>query len=887
MVAETRLRWWKVPVGFALLILGLAVLTAGLSAQEPPPAEGSGPQAVRTKSGGEADLIRRRAEWFYGPRSAGATARLSDLRARAVEFTRHSEETLRLASGGREPESTTGWTSRGPSSSTFGGWAFGKVAGRIPALAKDWAHNILYAGSASGGLWKSTNDGVSWTPIFETAGTQTVGAIAVDPNTSTTLWVGTGENTTYWCEDYFGIGLLRSTDGGATWEPRNGSGTLDLSVFCDILVDPRNSNRLVVGGMTRNCVNGGYLSGGVYTTEDAGATWTRRLPGYATSVVRHPNNPDVLWAGLYFGGVYKSTNNGVSWTQQTASGLPASTNQGRVELAVAPSDSAYVYALFEYNGASFWRTENGGASWVEESTGADACDGQCGYNMTLAVHSTAPLTVYRGTIQLFKTVTGGHGGKLKPGWTNLTGEWNSAQKVHQDTHIVIVNPNNGNEFYVGCDGGLWKSTDGGTSFTNLNANMNLTQFYGIGIHPTDDAIITGGAQDNSSLARTTSDTWALQTVTGDGFLTYVDPITPANVYITSYPYNNYPSVSRSTTGVLGSFTGITGSGSGIATTSRIEWVTPYDHAPDASGTLFLGTYRMYKTITQGSTWTAVGPADMTGGSGDIYTVNICRTNGQYIYAGTNDSHVWQSVDGGSNWSEISAGLPSRVINDIDADPTAPATAFCVVSGFGTPHLYEWTGSTWEARGGGLPDVPANTVLALSADEVLVGNDVGIFRSTDRGETFVPFSTGLPLGLVVTDLKYNLTTHTLTAGTYGRGAWQRTLTVPLEAAATGATALKWTAGSTRELTWGASETAAAYRVYRGDSSVLTSLPTGAPVCLAYQGGAVATGELLAATPPAGSFYWYLVAATNTLGEGSPGTGTSTSRVLTGKTACATP
>jgi len=888
MVTGARVRRGNVRALSTLLTLGLFALGAQVLASEPTPAGeggGKGPHASRTKEGGEDLLIRRRAEWFYGPRSAGATERLADLRARAVDFTREAEKRLCLAGEDRGPDSTTAWTSRGPSSSNFGGWDFGKVAGRIPALAKDWTNNILYVGSASGGVWKSTNDGVSWTSIFDGAGTQTVGAITVDPSTPTTLWVGTGENTSYYCEDYFGIGLLRSTDGGATWEPRNGSGTLDLSVFCAVLVDPRNSNNLVVGGMSRNCVNGSYVSGGIYTTTDGGATWVKRLTGYATSVVRDPNNPDVLWAGVYYGGLYKSTNNGVTWVLQTASSLPSGTNARRTEVAVAPSDSNYVYVLFEYNGvighkhADFWQSTNGGTSWTHKVGGANACDGQCSYNMTLRVHPTTPATVYRGTIQLFRSLNGGST------WTNLTNDWGDTQKVHQDTHILLMNPTNGNEFYVGCDGGVWKTADGGASFTNLNANLNLTQFYAVGIHPTNDDIITGGAQDNSSLARTASDTWDVQEVTGDGFVSQIDPVTPDYVYITSYPYGNYPSLYRSATGVLGAFGAVPTTG--ITSTSRIEWVTPYDHAPGVSGTLFLGTYRMYKTTNRGTTWSPVGPADMTSGSGDIYTVNVCRTNGQYIYAGTSDSRVWQSVDGGSNWGELTGGLPARVINDIDADPTAPAIPFCVVSGFGTPHLYEWSGSAWVARGGGLPDVPANTVLVLSDTEVLVGNDVGIFRSTDRGQNFVPFRTGLPLGIVVTDLKYNLTTHTLTAGTYGRGAWQRTLTAPLEVAATEATALRWSAGSKSELTWGASDLATGYRIYRGEAGVLSALPAGATVCRAYQGAANATGSLLSTSPSPGSFFWYLVVATNSLGESSPGAGSATPRTLTGKAACATP
>ncbi len=845
------------------------------------------PKTIRSKTFGEDWAIRKRAEWFFKPRTAGANERLATLRAKAVEFTRSQE-----AACPRTPSFNT-WACRGPSSSNFGGWAFGKVSGRIPALAKDWANNILYVGTASGGVWKSTDDGLSWTSIFDSAGTQTVGALAVDPNNSVVLWAGTGENTSWWCEEYFGIGLLRSSDGGATWEPRNGSGAAtleDLSEFCAVSIDPRNSSNLIVGGMTKNCQSGTYSSGGIYATADAGATWSKRLSGYVTSVVRDPNNPDILWAGVYYGGVYKSADNGVSWAQQTASSLPSGTNvAGRVEVAVAPSNGNYVYALFSYNNAfshkrsELWRTASGGSAWTLMSYGTSACDGQCDYNMTLRVDRANPLILWRGTIQIFKSTNGGGA------WTNLTGDWGSSQKVHQDTHFLLMNPADSNEFYVGCDGGVWKTTDGGTSFANLNANLNLTQFYAVDIHPANDDIIIGGAQDNSSLARTTSDTWDLQDVTGDGFVGLINQSNPNIVYIASYPYGNYPSVYRSSSGVLGPFSDyITGSGSGISGTSRIEWVTPYALDPNHSSTLFLGTYRMYKSTNNGGAWSPVGPSDMTnGGTADIYTVNIGRTNGNYVYAGTSDSLVWQSADAGATWKSISAGLPSRVITDIDPDPANPVVAFCTVSGFNTPHLYEYTGSEWAARGGGLPNVPANTVLALRSTELYVGTDVGIFVSYDRGQNFVPFNEGLPSGLVVTDLKYNAGTHTLTAGTYGRGAWQYAFAVPGEVSSAGAGALRWTDSSKTDLVWGQVSGSQGYRIYRGRDADLPSLPSGASVCLAYEGPGPSTGELLNAAPLPGGFFWYLAIGYNGFGEGSAGTGTATQRVLSSTGACFSP
>lgn len=732
------------------IIAILLAACAWLSAEEP-------------GDNGENELIQKRHEWFFSTRLAGANEPLRTLRWKGVLHTRN----MMLL----HPQGPGTWTSRGPSPSTFGGWTFGNVAGRIIALTKDATNNILYAGAASGGLWKSTDDGTTWSSIFDAAGSLSVGAIAIDPSNPQIIWAGTGENSE-WCEEYFGIGLARSTDGGATWQLRNGAGgssLQNLSAFGSIVVDPTDSNHLIVGGRYRDCVNGNFLWGGLYTSTDAGATWTNRLNAAGIDKIeRDPANPSLLWAAVENMGLMKSTNGGDSWTLQTASGLPTG-QVGRAEVAVAPSNSNYVYVLFASGGGSpqFWRSTNGGTSWTMMTSGGSACDGQCWYNMVLRVHQTNPDLVLRGTIHIFRSTNGGSS------WLDLSGPWGSNQKVHQDTHEFLMDPGNPNNFYVGCDGGIWKSTDLGNTFSNRNGNLNITQFYAIGNHPTNDDMIMGGAQDNSSLVRSSSDVWQLQTVTGDGFVCHFNPSNPSIQYITSYP-SGTPSVLRSTDNGASWFL-ITGTSNGINAGDRANWVTPYLMDPSNPNTLYLGTQRVYKSINTGSNWSAVGPADMTGGGSEtVFSLEVSRASGSYVFAGTTDGKIWRTVNAGVIWTDISTGLPARSINDIAGDPATAARAFAAVGGFGTAHLYEHTGSgSWIARGAGLPNVPANTVYARTSSEIYVGTDVGIYVSVDGGMNFAPFTSGMPEGTVVTDLKYTDSTQTMTAGTYGRGAWQYT------------------------------------------------------------------------------------------------------------------
>ena len=359
-----------------------------------------------------------------------------------------------------------------------------------------------------------------------------------------------------------------------TWQPREGAGNSslqDISSFASIIFDPRYSNHLVTGGRLRAYGSGSGQSSGLYTSTDAGLSWTRRLTATQVyEIAQDPANRDIFWAATNKG-IYKSVDNAVSWTLQTASGLPNG-DTGRTELAIAPANPQVIYALMASGGTGqpeFWRTTDGGGSWTKMSEGSDACDGQCWYNMTLAVDNSDPNLVYRGTIHVFKSFDGGLT------WSDLSNGWGSSQKVHQDPHVVLVDPNVADTFWVGSDGGIWKTVDGGVSFINKIGNLEMTQFYAVGVHPTDNGIICGGAQDNSSLARTTSNTWRLQAVTGDGFVCHVDPQNPDYNYIASYPNGGYPNVSRSETGILGSFHGITGSSSGIIGGDRINWVTPY------------------------------------------------------------------------------------------------------------------------------------------------------------------------------------------------------------------------------------------------------------------------------------------------------------------------
>ena len=329
------------PVAAVCTVLLLALgVGPGLAQQADGNASGRPTSRIDDRRMGEEEQIQQRLEWFYSTRRAGTTsaAERARLRLEGVRDTRRAIELQqRLRAAGRGV-ATNFWVSKGPSPSTFGGWSFGNIAGRISSIAADWAGGILYLGTASGGIWKSTNDGLSWNQLFDTAGTMTIGTVAVDPNDPNVIWAGTGENGRG-CESYFGIGLLRSADGGTTWEIRNGSGvnTLDdLASFANVIIDPRDSNHIVTGGRIRECNVGDGFEGGIYSTTDGGLNWIERLSFTRIyEIAQDPTVMDTFWAATDEG-IYKSIDNGENWTLQTASGLP-NVGVGRTELAIAPS----------------------------------------------------------------------------------------------------------------------------------------------------------------------------------------------------------------------------------------------------------------------------------------------------------------------------------------------------------------------------------------------------------------------------------------------------------------------------------------------------------------------------------------------------------------------
>ena len=725
---------------------------------------------------GEEEQIRRRVEWFVESRGLENTHRADLQRLQAVLQTK----AMRKAD---HPRGLEAWRLMGPESMSMLDWVMGPVAGRVSALAVHPAdEDVIYLGAASGGLWKTVNGGASWLPIFDDVGTQTIGAITIDPASPETIWVGTGEQGQN-CWSYFGMGLYRSTDGGATFVAVNGSGnaTLDLSYITTIVLPPDDPQVVLVGGETY-CDDGNWVYGGLYRSADGGTTWTQVLAGAVTDMVVSPGEPDVIVAAVgrwsqSSNGIYRSTDAGLTWNRDTT-GLPEPTSMGRSRIAVAPGDTQVLYAMVnESTGVGLYHSGDRGETWTQRNS--DACDGQCSYNLCLAVHPTDASTLLTGTVKFFHSSNGG------VSLTPLVSGWGDNQKVHQDTHVLFWSRTDPDRFWVGGDGGLWRSDDGGSSFENLNANLNITQFYDIEVHPTDPATLFGGAQDNSSSASFADPRWMTTVVTGDGFMNVVDPADPGSVIQTSYPWDGYPSLFGSTAGgAPGTFDWL--SVAGLTQYEPWPWVTPLvgaDAGPADPTSLFVASNHVYRSDFDSlGSWTKIS-GNLSGAGVSLSVLTPVVDDGTIVlYAGSSDGRVWRTGNAGAPmplWIEVTGDYPGGRVSDIGADPSDPMRVFITRSEFGASRLYRSTtgGGAWQAVGLGLPNAPANTVAIdpRNPSRVFVGSDVGIFVSEDGGETFLAAMDGLPLGAVVTDLEIDDDPYVLTAGTYGRGAWQTDLT----------------------------------------------------------------------------------------------------------------
>jgi photosystem II stability/assembly factor-like uncharacterized protein len=676
----------------------------------------------------------------------------------------------------------TPWESRGP-------W---NTAGRTLALAFNPQNDrTLYAGSASGGLWRSyaQGEGVSWERVplgFPVLG---VSSIAFAPNDSMTIYIGTGEVYNFAAagtgaayrstRGTYGVGILKSVDGGVTWTKVLDTPYQEQMGVWAVRVAESNPDHVYAA-----------TTHGVYISEDAGQTWDQRLDVVmATDIVISPDDENLAIVGCgNFGsdgrGIYRTTDGGLNWTQATDI---INAFNGKIQLAMYQNDPDIVYASigngfgFDDGASWLWRSEDGGASWTLRST-EDYSRWQGWFAHDVAISPDDPDVITVIGIDVWHSDDGGTTlNKITFGGivfgTPPIGEPEDTTGLfsHSDHHEVIYHPTNPDIILLGNDGGVNRSTDGGVSYATVNGGYQTTQFYnGFSVSPIDPEFTMGGLQDNSTIIYTGDEAWR-KTFGGDGSWTAMHSYDPEIVFASSQNLNM----------------GISGDGglnwTGIAPphgNGATAFIAPYVISPSDPEIIYAGRATIYKTVDLGATWEALnGPLN-----GDpAFSMAISPYNSDVCYVGlaplASPASVWVTQDGAS-WTDISSGLPDRFPTDLAVDPMDHATAYCTFSGFGTGHLFktEDFGASWTDISTSLPDIPGQSVIVdpLMEDHIYYGDDFGVYFSPDGGVNWESFSDGLPEAVIAMDLKISPQDRMLWIATHGNGTY-RTDLVPVSTA----------------------------------------------------------------------------------------------------------
>ena len=680
------------------------------------------------------------------------------------------------------------------------------ISGRITDIAVHPTDRFTwYATAASGNVWKTTNAGTSWIPIFEGEGSYSIGCVTIDPRNPLTIWIGSGENNSQRSVSY-GDGVYRSLDGGKSWE---NLGLKSSEHIGKILIDPRDSQRVLVASQGPLWAPGGDR--GLFETKDGGKTWKSILTvdenTGVSDIVMDPRNPDLMYASTYQrrrhvwtlinggpgSGIWKTVDGGGSW-KRLENGLPKS-DMGRVGLAIAPSAPDTVYAIVDAadKGGGFFRSVDQGGSWEKRSDYVTT-SGQ--YYNEIFVDPRIETRVYSMDTWMMITEDGGKTFR-KVGETYK----------HVDNHALWIDPTDTEHLLAGCDGGVYESFDRGATWAWFE-NLPLAQFYKVTV---DDSRpfyrVYGGTQDNNTVggpSRTATahgilnSDWFI-TVGGDGFQSAVDPDDPNIVY------------SQAQHGVLVRYDHRTGEALDIQPQPepgepplRWNWDSPLIISPHKGTRLYFAANRLYRSDDRGNSWTAVSP-DLTRQldrntlevMGRVWSVDAVAKNASTSFygnivalaespkkegllaVGTDDGLIQLSDDGGAHWRKIDTfpKVPDRsyvsrvVFSRYDAN-TLYATFDNHKMGDFKPYVLASSnlGKTWSSIAGNLPE--RGSVYALVQDHVkpellFAGTEFGVFFTPDGGVNWVQLKGGIPT-IQVRDLAIQARENDLVAGTFGRG-----------------------------------------------------------------------------------------------------------------------
>ena len=697
-------------------------------------------------------------------------------------------------------------------SETFAGLKFRSIgpavtSGRISDFAVNPSNNSeYYVASAAGGVWKTTNHGVTFSPIFDGQGSYSIGCITLDPSNPSVVWVGSGENNNQRAVSY-GDGVYKSDDAGKSWK---NMGLKSSEHIAKVIVDPNDPNTVFVAAYGPVWKEGGER--GVYKTTDGGLSWTcvKAVSAYTgcNDLVMDPRNSKVLYAAFhqrmrkvftYIGGgpesaIFKSVDGGVTW-KKLEGGLPTG-EIGRMGIAISPVNPDVLYAVIEAKDdkGGVYQSLDKGASWEKRnpffSAGNYYQEIVCDPINVNKIYITD--SYYKMSIDGGKTIT------------NI-GEINK----HIDNHCIWIDPKDGNHLLIGTDGGVYETWDFAKTW-DFKDNLPVTQFYKVA---TDNAYpfynVHGGTQDNCSLggpSRTTSMNGIVNadwfvTSTGDGFVTQVDQSNSDIIYAESQ-YGGLNRFDKKS----GEYLPIKPVEREGEETYRWNWDAPLLISQHSNTRLYFGANKLFKTDDRGNSWTVISP-DLTrqidrnkleimgrvwsvdaiakNGSTDIYgqltSIAESKFDANMIWVGTDDGLIQLTTDGGKNWTKFDniLGAPNQsYVHQIISSLHDKNTAYVCFNhhryGDFKPYIFKTidAGKSWKAIQSNLPE--RGSVYSIAEDHVdpnllFVGTEFGIYFSNDGGLKWIQLKSGLPT-VAVRDIKIQQRENDLVLATFGRGLY---------------------------------------------------------------------------------------------------------------------
>jgi photosystem II stability/assembly factor-like uncharacterized protein len=690
-----------------------------------------------------------------------------------------------------------------------------EMSGRVAAVAavKENGRLTVYVGAASGGVWKSTNGGTTYKPVFDKMISQSIGAIAIDPSAPKTIWVGTGEP---WTRNSVSIGdgIYKSTDGGDNWM---NLGLKSSERIAKILIDPKDGNTVYA------CVPGKLWSDsddrGVYKTTDGGKSWTKILKGGNAStgcsmMTMSSRDSKTLWAGMWDfrrkgwtfrsggdgpaspsgSGLYKSTDGGATWTdlnEKSAQGLPAKP-WGRIAVTAAPSNPDVVYALIESTRSALFRSADGGKTWTERDR-SQMMVWRPFYFANLIVDPKDENKVYKPGGSLIASNDGGASFSFIGGG------------AHGDFHDVWVDPGDTNELITGDDGGVWYSHDAGNKWLKAN-NLPISQFYHVSVDLDDPYHVYGGLQDNSVWigdsaypGGITNARWE-NLYGGDGFFAFADPADANYIYVEAQG-GTISRLNRHT--LLGR--NIQPQPNYGESKLHFNWNTPMALSPNEKGTIYIGAQFLFRSRDHGQTWDRISP-DLTTNDPEkqkqeesggvtvdnseaemhttIYSISESPRNGQLIWVGTDDGNLQITRDAGKTWTNVVShvpGLPKASwVSWVEAGRYDEGTAYAAFDrhtfGDMTPHVFKtmdfgqtWTPIVTPSSGvrGYAHVIKEDTV---SQRLLFLGTEFGLWISLDGGQQWAQYKGGDFPNIAVRDIVVHPRESDLVLATHGRGIW---------------------------------------------------------------------------------------------------------------------